>query len=183
MNTVFGGCKILLFLCFCSSVCVAIFAMKCPPCDKIHCNPRKASKLTCKGGVTTGVCGCCPVCARVEGERCGGYFNYLGKCDRGLYCEPQLKNTKRKSRKQKDLDGKCKKGNVLELHTSHFLNSKLAKSIYYYYIPCPCKLCLGMGVYCFHVVCPSFHPFYFRLGFLIKAMLTFFLFVIIILLF
>ena len=85
--------------------------MQCPPCEKIHCNPRKAAKLECRGGVTTGVCGCCPVCARIEGERCGGYYNYLGKCDSGLYCEPVLKHSRRKSRKQKDLEGICKRGN------------------------------------------------------------------------
>ena len=112
MNRVLGGCKILLFLYFCLSVCVAIVAMKCPSCEKIHCNPRKASKLTCKGGATTGVCGCCPVCARVEGERCGGYFNYLGKCDKGLYCEPVLKNKGNRLRKRKETEGKCKKGKV-----------------------------------------------------------------------
>ena len=109
MNTFFlSGCKTLLFLCVCSSVCASFFAMKCPPCEKIHCNPRKASKLTCRGGVTTGVCDCCPLCARVQGERCGGYYNYLGKCDKGLYCEPLRHN--KVLRKKKDPEGRCKKG-------------------------------------------------------------------------
>ena len=109
MNTAFrGGCKTLLFVCVCSSVCAAFFAMKCPPCEKIHCNPRKASKLMCKGGVTTGVCGCCPVCARIKGERCGGYYNFLGKCDKGLYCEPMLHS--KVTRKRRDPEGRCKKG-------------------------------------------------------------------------
>ncbi|XP_071964831.1 cysteine-rich motor neuron 1 protein-like isoform X2 [Antedon mediterranea] len=60
--------------------------LKCPPCNEVHCSPRKASKLKCPGGVTTGVCGCCPVCAKQEGEKCGGTHNYMGKCDAGLEC-------------------------------------------------------------------------------------------------
>ncbi|XP_059190322.1 IGFBP domain-containing protein [Centropristis striata] len=61
-------------------------ALHCPPCERIHCSTRRALKLQCKGGVTTGVCGCCPVCARAEGETCGGTWDYLGKCDEGLVC-------------------------------------------------------------------------------------------------
>lgn len=64
-------------------------ALQCPKCDKIYCHPRRASKLRCKGGKTTGVCNCCPVCAKVEGEVCGGEWEYLGKCDQGLHCEPR----------------------------------------------------------------------------------------------
>ena len=61
-------------------------ALHCPPCERIHCSTRRALKLQCKGGVTTGVCGCCPVCARAQGETCGGTWDYLGKCDEGLVC-------------------------------------------------------------------------------------------------
>ncbi|XP_070762787.1 cysteine-rich motor neuron 1 protein [Enoplosus armatus] len=61
-------------------------ALHCPPCEQIHCSSRRALKLQCKGGVTTGVCGCCPVCAKAEGEACGGMWDYLGKCDEGLVC-------------------------------------------------------------------------------------------------
>ncbi|KAK2917708.1 IGFBP domain-containing protein [Channa argus] len=60
--------------------------LHCPPCEQIHCSSRRALKLQCKGGVTTGVCSCCPVCARTEGETCGGTWDYLGKCDEGLVC-------------------------------------------------------------------------------------------------
>ena len=34
-------------------------------------------------------CRCCEVCAKVKGEICGGPWNYLGKCDKGLKCLPQ----------------------------------------------------------------------------------------------
>ncbi|XP_033824682.1 IGFBP domain-containing protein [Periophthalmus magnuspinnatus] len=61
-------------------------ALHCPPCERIHCSPRQAPRLRCKGGATTGVCGCCPVCARTEDETCGGAWDYLGKCDQGLVC-------------------------------------------------------------------------------------------------
>lgn len=61
--------------------------MICPPCDQLFCTVRKASKLKCKGGVTTDICGCCPVCAKQLGEPCGGEWNYLGKCDEGLMCQ------------------------------------------------------------------------------------------------
>lgn len=61
-------------------------ALHCPPCEQIHCSTRRALKLQCKGGVTTGVCGCCPVCAKTAGETCGGTWDYLGKCDEGLVC-------------------------------------------------------------------------------------------------
>ncbi|XP_061577590.1 IGFBP domain-containing protein [Cololabis saira] len=64
-------------------------ALHCPPCSRIHCSPRRAPRLRCRGGVTTGVCGCCPACARTEGEACGGAWDHLGKCDDGLVCEQQ----------------------------------------------------------------------------------------------
>ena len=60
--------------------------LQCPPCDRIHCTPRRAKRLACRGGVTRGICNCCPVCAKVAGEACGGAWDYLGKCDRGLTC-------------------------------------------------------------------------------------------------
>lgn len=80
--------------------------LQCPACDRIHCDPRMPSQLTCQGGVTTGVCGCCPICAKVKGERCGGDFNYLGKCDSGLFC--QIKDPKRFTDRQPE--GRCVQG-------------------------------------------------------------------------
>ena len=64
--------------------------LQCPPCNKLHCSPRNVRRLRCKGGVTRGVCNCCPVCAKLEGEPCGGQWNFLGKCDRGLKCMPTV---------------------------------------------------------------------------------------------
>ena len=62
--------------------------LQCPPCAKIHCTPRRANRLSCKGGITRGICNCCPVCAKIESEDCGGDHDYLGKCDHRLYCRP-----------------------------------------------------------------------------------------------
>lgn len=62
-------------------------SMICPTCDRLFCTVRKASRLQCPGGKTTDICGCCPVCAKQVGDPCGGEWNYLGKCDVGLYCK------------------------------------------------------------------------------------------------
>ncbi|KAK7115797.1 hypothetical protein V1264_001609 [Littorina saxatilis] len=67
--------------------------LRCPPCLQIHCATRDPKELGCKGGVTTGVCGCCPTCARLLGESCGGDLTYLGKCDLGLTCRPDPRTT------------------------------------------------------------------------------------------
>jgi len=61
--------------------------LQCPPCERVHCSPRRPSRLRCRGGVVRGVCNCCPVCAKLEGDPCGGQWNYLGRCDIGLYCD------------------------------------------------------------------------------------------------
>ncbi|GFX42745.1 IGFBP N-terminal domain-containing protein [Trichonephila clavipes] len=63
--------------------------LHCPPCEQIHCYKTKKRRIHCKGGMTSGICGCCNVCAKLEGEECGGQHNYLGKCDKGFICEPQ----------------------------------------------------------------------------------------------
>ena len=124
--------KYLLYLLFLTvlslHVCPSVRAMKCPPCDKIHCAPRSAAKLECKGGATTGVCGCCPICARVDGEKCGGYYNYLGKCDKGLYCEPLVTKHKkiRDHHKSRTPDGICKRGRwyIYLTKTTYFIKYK-----------------------------------------------------------
>jgi len=64
--------------------------LSCPPCEMIHCSVRKAKRLQrCKGGLAKGVCGCCLVCAKLEGQRCGGALNFHGTCDQGLYCRTE----------------------------------------------------------------------------------------------
>ena len=97
----------VIFLMF---MCPSVRAMICPPCERIYCSPRSASKLDCKGGVTTGVCNCCPQCARVEGEKCGGYYSSLGKCDKGLYCEMVTKGKRKRGQSGREPKGICKIG-------------------------------------------------------------------------
>lgn len=87
-------------------------ALQCPPCERIHCSSRRALKLQCKGGVTTGVCGCCPVCAKTEGETCGGTWDYLGKCDEGLVCVFQDSAAAKPDAERK---GICKAGEIVTI--------------------------------------------------------------------
>ena len=59
-----------------------VYALSCPrTCDKTAC-----IQPTCAGGVVTEMCGCCQVCAKVEGEKCGGPWDAYGNCDTGLKC-------------------------------------------------------------------------------------------------
>lgn len=83
----------------------------CPPCEHIHC-PRRASKLNCRGGVTLGVCNCCPRCAKLEGERCRGKWDYLGLCDVGLECvpSPQLTDIPDQDQSVEVTSGICRRG-------------------------------------------------------------------------
>ena len=67
--------------------------LKCPECNKIHCD-QKAIK--CNNGWTTDLCGCCSVCARGAGEKCGGVLGYLGVCGQGLVCVHKEPGTKHK---------------------------------------------------------------------------------------
>ncbi|XP_067210991.1 cysteine-rich motor neuron 1 protein isoform X3 [Linepithema humile] len=53
------------------------------------CSPLECDVLTdedCPGGLTWDPCRCCKVCARVEGEPCGGLFGFSGSCAVGLQC-------------------------------------------------------------------------------------------------
>lgn len=82
-------------------------ALHCPSCERIHCSPRRALRLQCKGGITTGICGCCPVCAKQAGESCGGAWDNLGKCDEGLVCVYQEHTESKPGAEHK---GICKSG-------------------------------------------------------------------------
>ena len=77
-------------------VAIAISAMiattqtlSCRLCSEVNCKP--VDQDGCKGGLTRGICGCCDVCAKVKGEKCGGLWNIHGKCDRGLVCNDKKK--------------------------------------------------------------------------------------------
>jgi len=97
--------------------------LQCPPCERVHCSPRRPSRLRCRGGIVRGVCNCCPVCAKLEGDPCGGQWDYLGRCDAGLYCDTGAHGSKmaRRSEDYKDRDmnsllkaeGYCRKGTTI----------------------------------------------------------------------
>jgi len=59
-------------------------ALSCVSCHEQTCKP--VEELGCKGGVVSGICGCCRTCAKVKDESCGGPWNMRGICDRGLTC-------------------------------------------------------------------------------------------------
>ena len=107
--------------------------MQCPPCEQIHCTPRRASRLKCKGGVTLGICNCCPVCAKVEGEMCDGAWDYLGKCDRGLYCHVDVKEASPllniAAKVQQKPEGICRKCKYF-IHLKRKINMNIRASLH-----------------------------------------------------
>ena len=62
--------------------CSPVISLSCIPCSWVQCS----APVNCKGGLVKSICGCCNVCAKVEGERCGGQWQTLGRCDSGLKC-------------------------------------------------------------------------------------------------
>ena len=52
------------------------------PCDQSSCGQPRA----CPQGYAMEPCGCCTLCAKLEGEECGGFGNRFGSCGIGLYC-------------------------------------------------------------------------------------------------
>ena len=83
--------NVLLMIAFVLSVILTTTqSLTCVSCTKYaqsKCTP--AEKLNCQGGLSLGICGCCKVCARIKGEKCGGLWNWYGTCDDGLECKPK----------------------------------------------------------------------------------------------
>ncbi|XP_076040846.1 venom protein 302-like [Oratosquilla oratoria] len=58
--------------------------LTCFPCeDRKNC---RNEPNYCTWGFTKGICGCCVVCAKGPGQKCGGDFNLDGTCAPGLTC-------------------------------------------------------------------------------------------------
>lgn len=85
----------LLFLSLVASV--LLFArVDADPCGFNACSYTTCSRTledlqrTCGGGIISAdSCGCCGMCAKLEGESCGGYHDIGGTtCDIGLTCQP-----------------------------------------------------------------------------------------------
>ena len=57
--------------------------LRCRPCDQATCQ----TPTCCDSGyLTKDVCRCCLVCAKAEGEACGGNWGTAGTCARGMRC-------------------------------------------------------------------------------------------------
>ena len=72
----------LLFIGTFLLTCHSVDSLSCVPCSEVECSTPK----NCKGGTVLGICNCCLVCAKVEGETCGGSWDMEGRCDSGLRC-------------------------------------------------------------------------------------------------
>nr|XP_033193662.1 cysteine-rich motor neuron 1 protein-like [Bombus vancouverensis nearcticus] len=68
---------------------IVVFSLAVARALSCVCSPFECDILTdddCPGGLTWDPCRCCKVCARVEGEPCGGLFGFSGSCADGLQC-------------------------------------------------------------------------------------------------
>ena len=61
-------------------------------------------------GVVRDVCGCCDVCARGEGESCGGLFHNHGKCGNNLNCVRRRPNSVKILGDNDVISGVCERG-------------------------------------------------------------------------
>ena len=71
------------------------------------------------------MCNCCPKCARLEGESCGGLWEMYGQCAKGLECQKK----ERKIGENKELSraygmGTCGKWWIL--HNNDVIDVSLA---------------------------------------------------------
>ncbi|KAI8485102.1 hypothetical protein Bbelb_372080 [Branchiostoma belcheri] len=57
-------------------------ALSCLQCGTFTCPPVPR----CAGDVTKDACDCCDVCAKIEGQSCGGPWDTSGTCSSGLTC-------------------------------------------------------------------------------------------------
>lgn len=67
----------------------------CGPCEPAACPALPPQG--CPLGETRDACGCCPVCARGEGEACGGGGAGRGHCAPGMECVKSRKRRKGKA--------------------------------------------------------------------------------------
>lgn len=61
-------------------------AFRCPSCAAESLDACPKVTAACEEIVREPGCGCCPVCARLEGELCGVY---TPRCSSGLRCYPR----------------------------------------------------------------------------------------------
>lgn len=66
----------------------------CGPCDPAQCAPLPGEG--CPAGSLLDSCGCCSVCAAMEGELCGGRRASARRCGSGLECIKRDEDKKNK---------------------------------------------------------------------------------------
>ncbi|KAA8579754.1 hypothetical protein FQN60_006847 [Etheostoma spectabile] len=81
----YAGCSLLILCASLAGASLAEMVFRCPGCtaERQALCPRLTE--TCAEIVREPGCGCCPVCARQEGEMCGVY---TPRCSTGLRCYP-----------------------------------------------------------------------------------------------
>ena len=65
-------------------VCTNAFILQCPPCEYVTCPPLECTNSTSYTYLDK--CGCCILCGKAEGDRCGGEDNAGGNCMPGQKC-------------------------------------------------------------------------------------------------
>ncbi|XP_053328070.1 insulin-like growth factor-binding protein 2 [Spea bombifrons] len=76
---------VLLLLVALGSAASAEVLFRCPPCSPERLAACPSARPPCAELVRAPGCGCCSVCARLEGEACGVY---TARCAAGLRCYP-----------------------------------------------------------------------------------------------
>lgn len=81
----YAGCSLLILSVPLASASLAEVVFRCPGCTAERQALCPKLTETCAEIVREPGCGCCPVCARQEGELCGVY---TPRCSTGLRCYP-----------------------------------------------------------------------------------------------
>lgn len=81
----YAGCSLLILSVPLASASLAEMVFRCPGCTAERQALCPKLTETCAEIVREPGCGCCPVCARQEGELCGVY---TPRCSTGLRCYP-----------------------------------------------------------------------------------------------
>lgn len=80
-----AGCSLLILSASLAGASLAEMVFRCPGCTAERQAQCPKLTETCAEIVREPGCGCCPVCARQEGEMCGVY---TPRCATGLRCYP-----------------------------------------------------------------------------------------------
>ncbi|XP_047432379.1 insulin-like growth factor-binding protein 2-A isoform X2 [Mugil cephalus] len=81
----YAGCSLLVLCASLAGASLAEMVFRCPGCTAERQALCPKLTETCAEMVREPGCGCCPVCARQEGEMCGVY---TPRCASGLRCYP-----------------------------------------------------------------------------------------------